>query len=131
MESHDRSLALRRSAAGLAAVIAVLYLLIGFSVVTVVDGQDGEVVPPLVVSAGLFAVLALLLARSAPRWMLVAGMVLQVLVLVGYVAIAPERTPSFEVWGVTVKLLQVALLGLLVALATRGRVRKPRSGVHA
>jgi peptidoglycan/LPS O-acetylase OafA/YrhL len=130
MESHDRSRTLRLAATGVAAAIAALYALIGFSILTVVDGQDGEVVPPLVVSAALFAVLATLLARSAPRWLLVAGIVLQLLVLVGYVAIAPERTPAFEVWGLTQKVLQVGLLTLLVTLVARRRAPQGRPRLH-
>jgi hypothetical protein len=130
MESHDRSRTLRLAATGVAAAIAALYALIGFSILTVVDGQDGEVVPPLVVSAALFAVLATLLARSAPRLLLVAGIVLQLLVLVGYVAIAPERTPAFEVWGLTQKVLQVGLLTLLVTLVARRRAPQGRPRLH-
>jgi hypothetical protein len=49
---------------------------------------------------------------------------MQVMVIAMYVAIAPERDPSFEIWGITLRVLQVAMIVVLVTLlvrAARGR----------
>jgi hypothetical protein len=58
----------------------------------------------------------LLLARPGRfAWML--GSAFMVLVIVAYVVVAPSRQPSFEIWGISLKIAQavtlVALLGLL------------------
>jgi hypothetical protein len=124
-----RSRVLRYATAGGAALSALLYLLLGLSVIRVVDGQAaGEVVPPLLIAAGLFAVLALLVARTSRRSVLLAGAALQILVIVGYVVIAAERTPAFEPWGVGLKVVQVLLLGALLYLAARSTADRPGRG---
>ncbi|HZW01842.1 MAG TPA: hypothetical protein VFF55_09780 [Candidatus Deferrimicrobium sp.] len=40
-------------------------------------------------------------------------------VIVMYVVVGQERTPAFETWGITIKILQVVLLGALLYLALR------------
>ena len=72
------------------------------------------------VAAALFALLAVLLATVPRRPVFLAGAALQLLVIVGYLVIAAERSPAFEAWGVSLKVLQVAVLAALVALAVRG-----------
>jgi hypothetical protein len=47
--------------------------------------------------------------------------VLQVIVLVGYVAAAGLRTPSFEPWGILVKVCQVVVLAAVLYLIVRDR----------
>jgi hypothetical protein len=69
------------------------------------------------IAAAAFALLTVLLALTPSRPVLLAGAGLQVLVIAGYVAIAAERTPAFEAWGLSLKALQVALLIALVSLA--------------
>jgi hypothetical protein len=49
----------------------------------------------------------------------VLGALLQVGVIVMYVIVGQERTPAFEAWGITIKILQVVLLGALLYLALR------------
>jgi hypothetical protein len=41
------------------------------------------------------------------------------LVVWGYFAVAPSRTPAFEVWGITLRIIQVPLFAALVLLALR------------
>jgi hypothetical protein len=107
---------IRFAAAAVAAAVAVAYLLIGTSVIAVVDGQTG-LVPPILIAAGLFAAIAIaaVVRPSRPLW--IAGGALQVLVVLGYIAISPERTPAFEAWGVGVKVLQILLLAGFLTLA--------------
>lgn len=106
-----------------AAVVAVAYLLIGVSAIHVVEDQQGTV-PPMLVSALLFAGLTVALARAPRRGVIVAGIALQILVIVGYLAVAAERTPAFEAWGIAIKVVQVALVGMLAYLALRPPVTR-------
>jgi hypothetical protein len=110
----------RYAAAVGSALAALLYLLIAFSVITVVEDQPGFG-PPMLIAGVLFAGLAALLVLSARRIVFVPGAGLQVLVLLGYLAISAERTPAFEAWGITTKALQVLLLAAFVYLTLQSR----------
>jgi hypothetical protein len=107
-----------------AAVTAILYLLIGVGVLRVGESSTGAPNDLFAFGAmvgGTFAVVAVLLwfVRSRVLWWAVA--VLQVIVLVGYVAAAGLRTPSFEPWGILVKVCQLAVLAAVLYLIVRGR----------
>lgn len=114
--------AVRYIAAAGSATAAVIYLLIGFNVITVVTDQGPGLVPPMLISGGLFALLSLLCLLSARHMVWMAGAGLQILVIVGYLAISSERNPAFEVWGIALKVVQVALLaafGYLIVRSSR------------
>jgi hypothetical protein len=49
----------------------------------------------------------------------VLGAVLQLLVVWGYFAVALDRTPAFEVWGITLRFIQLPLFAALVYLSLR------------
>jgi hypothetical protein len=120
---------LRHVAAALAAVTAVLYAAIASGVVTVLDGPAEEVAATqmsfALPAAVTYAAGVLLLLRY-DRWIVWAlGAVLQVMVIAAYFNVASERMPAFETWGITIRVLQIALLVVLVALAIR-----PRSPQH-
>jgi hypothetical protein len=117
---------LRRAATAGAAAVATLYAVTGTGLVAVTADQPPGLVPPLLVAAALFTVLAVLLLRVAQRWVWIAGAALQVLLILMYLLVAADRTPAFEAWGIAVKLLQIGLLaafGALVAAAGRGAAR--------
>jgi hypothetical protein len=116
---------LRRLVAGACGLVAVLYALTGSGLVAVTEDQEPGAIPPLLVGAGLFAVLGLLVARGAGRAVMVAGALLQVPVVLMYLAIAAERTPPYEPWGISIKVLQLFLLGAFGWLAWRGEPRAP------
>lgn len=125
----DHVRALRHLAAALAAATAVLYAVIASGVVTVLDGPAAEVAATqlsfALPAAVTYAVGVLLLLRY-DRWIVwTLGAVLQVMVVAAYFNVASERIPAFETWGITIRVLQVALLVVLVALAIR-----PRSPQH-
>ena len=107
----------RYAAAVTSALVTILYLLTGLGTVAVTADQPAGVVPPLLIAAALFAVLTVVLLRASKRWTWLAGAALQVFVVVMYVVIAADRTPAFEAWGITVKVLQVGLLGAFAWLA--------------
>jgi len=118
---------IRLGAAALAAAMAAVYFLIGVGVLTVVDGQAGD--PSMLgfgASAGaLFLVGAILLFEFDRRWLWIVGALLQIFVAAMYVAVSPERTPAFEVWGITLRVIQVPLFAALVYLALRPTAPQP------
>jgi hypothetical protein len=89
---------IRYVAAGLAAAMAAIYFLIGLGVLQVVNGQAGD--PSMLgfgaSAGGAFLLGAILLAELDRRWLWIAGALLQVMVVWGYFAIAPDRDPAFE-----------------------------------
>ena len=109
----------RYLAGGGVALAAIGYLLIAIDVVTVVEGQATTDATPLYIAAGLFAVLAVALMATPSRAVYATGAALQLLVIVGYLLISSDRTPAFETWGITLKILQIALLAALIYLMTR------------
>ncbi len=93
---------IRYLAALLAAGAAVVYLLIGFDVVRVVDdpSTDGAGLLPFgLLSGGAFLLGAILLTLFDRRILWVAGGLFQVFAIAMYVAVAPQRHPAYEPWG--------------------------------
>jgi uncharacterized protein len=123
---------LRKVGAALCAVIAGIYVLIGLGLVTVAEPVEAaESAPDMAVfgfgAASIFAVGAVLLARFDRRGLWIGGAALQVLIIVMYVGVSADRSPSFEAWGLSLRAIQVALLAVLVTLAWQ-RVPEPSSG---
>lgn len=127
MRAFDRS-AVRYTAAAVSALVAVIYLLIGLGVISVVTDQEAGLVPPLLVAGVVFGLLAVVTTVSSKTLVWIVGAGLQVLVIVGYLAISSERTPAFESWGILLKLLQVSLLIAFVYLAVLRASRPVRGG---
>lgn len=114
---------LQRLAVALAGAVAVLYGLLFAGVLTLEGATDGER-GILGVAAAVFAVLAGLLWWRASRLLWGIGAALQLLLGWMYLAIAPDRDPSYEVWGLTIRGVSLALLVVLVALLVRARGRQ-------
>jgi hypothetical protein len=114
---------LRYAAAALAGVTAVLYVLIATSAVHVIDAAAVEdaardqlaFATPAAIVYALGAVL-LLIPRLDRRLLWAAGAVLQVLVIAMYFAVSPDREPTFEMWGIAIRVVQALLLAALVVL---------------
>jgi hypothetical protein len=111
--------AVRFVAAGVAGLVAVLYLLIGFDVITVVQDQAEAGAAPVVIAGVLFAALAAALLVTASRGVFVAGAVLQIVVLAMYLVVSAERVPAFEGWGLAIKALQAGLLAAFIVMLVR------------
>jgi hypothetical protein len=112
----------RLVAAGLAGAMAIIYFLIGAGVLNVgrASGTDAGFLIVFGASAGgAFLLGAVLLTAFDRRWLWGLGALLQVFVIWGYLAVAPDRTPAFEIWGITLRVIQVPLLAALVYLAVR------------
>lgn len=102
-----------RVAVAAAAATSVLYLAIFAGVLSVGRADVGEL-GILGVAGAVFAAFAALLwwVRHRAVWIGVA--LFQLPLAAMYVAIAPERDPSFEVWGLTIRALSVVLVVALV-----------------
>ena len=90
---------IRYLAAAIAAVTAVMYLLIGFGVLHVVDEAAADAPPLLdfVLMAGAaFGLDALLLLTLDKRILWVLGALLQVGVIAMYVVVGQQRTPALK-----------------------------------
>jgi hypothetical protein len=111
----------RLGAAALAAAMAVIYFLIGLGFLRVVDvvEDDTSMLFFGLPAGAVFLVGAVLLVTQDRRVLWVAGVALQVFVIWGYFAVAPSRTPSYEVWGIMLRIIQVPLTLALVYLALR------------
>lgn len=125
---------MRYLAAALAALTAVLYYLIGLEVLWVGESTNGQ--DPGLLGFGLvvgttFLVAAALLVLSERRWVLVAVGLLQVIVLVGYVAAASIRDPSFAPWGLVVKAPQLLILIIAAYLLVRHAPSRRSHGIGA
>ena len=112
---------IRHAGAVVAAVMAVIYFLIGAGVLQVVNPNEdpGFLFVFGAMAGGAFLLGALLLMRFDRRWLWMLGAAFQVFVYWGYFAVAPDRTPAFEPWGITLRVVQVPLLIALLYLAVR------------
>ena len=115
-----RRTTVRRVAAALAAATAVLYFGIGVGLLQVADEASAEAAGGLfqfgLLSGSAFVLGALLLVLFDHRGLWLLGCLLQVGVLVMYVAVSPQRNPPFEAWGILIKVLQALILVALVYL---------------
>jgi uncharacterized membrane protein len=130
MSSDPGRRLIRYGAALLAAGAAVVYVLIGFEVIKVIDTKSPDMVSLLpfgLLSGGAFLLGAILLFLFDRRILWIAGGLFQVFAIAMYVAVAPQRDPSYEPWGIGLKVAQAILLVALVYLATR----RPRAPMHA
>jgi hypothetical protein len=121
---------IRVGLAVLSIATAAIYLGIGLGVLRVVDAAEGA--PDLfgfgASAAAAFLFGTVLLLRFDHRGLWVLGAILQVSVVVMYFAVAPQRTPSFEAWGLLIKVLQVAIFAGLLFLVVGTPRRDPVEG---
>lgn len=105
-------------AACAAVAVAVLHVLIGLGVLVITDGGGvGEDLRVFGLTAGAgFAVAAVVVAQTRRRLVhaLVGAFIPPVMIM--YFVMADVRHPHFEVWGVTIQVLQAVLLVALVVL---------------
>ncbi|MFN8527382.1 MAG: hypothetical protein U0670_02080 [Anaerolineae bacterium] len=135
MTSGTTRKAIRYAAVMLAALTALVYLLIGAQVLTVLDTPANQYFGFFAAAAyGLGAVLLFAVDRR-PIWTL--GALFQIFVITMYFNVAGQRSPAFEFWGVALRVPQLLLLIALAYLAIRPRTsqipfsadRSPHSAV--
>jgi FtsH-binding integral membrane protein len=117
--SHTRLL--RGVAATLAAGCAVVYFLIGLGIIYDPHGNElGLLVFGF--SAGLaFTLGVLLLVATERRTVWFLGALFQVFVIIAYVQVSSRREPPFEIWGISLKIAQAAILAALLGLLLSSR----------
>ena len=113
-------------AAAATAASAILYYLIGFGVLGIGESTSGEtdLLGFGLVVGSVFAGAAVAIWLVGSR--LALGLIgfLDAIVLVGYFALASVREPPFEIWGLTIKVLQaVALVGIGMLVFGREAMR--------
>jgi hypothetical protein len=121
-------------AALLAGLTAGLYVLIATSAVSVIDPAVVEdarrdqlaFATPAALAYALGAVL-LLIPMLDRRILWALGALLQVGVIIMYLSVAPDREPSFEPWGIVIRIVQLLLLATLVLLVA-DEPERPRGG---
>ena len=77
-------------------------------------------------AGGAFLLGAVLLFTLDRRWLWIAGALFQVFVIWAYVDVSKTRTPPFEMWGITLRIIQLPLLAALAWLA----IRKPEPAAN-
>ena len=128
-----RRMQVRRGAALAAGAMAAIYYLIGLGVLHIGGSSSGEMVDLGVFGGGAgtaFLALALLFAFTDRRWLWVLALIFQLWVYVIYVAVSGTREPPFELWGITLRVLQVPVILALIYLSFRRPVadRSPAAG---
>lgn len=108
----------RQIAAALAAVTSLIYFLIGLQVLAVLD-DIGEQTPFGLITGAAFLAGALLILAVDHRVVWTLGGLTQAFIIFTYFDMAAERTPSYEAWGIVIRVLQVGLLVALTYLAMR------------
>jgi hypothetical protein len=92
---------------------AILYYLIGFGVLDIGEAKDGAATDLLgfgLVTGTSFLVAGALVLLVHRRWLIALIGLLDLAVIIGYFAVSGVREPPYEVWGLTIKGLQVVLL---------------------
>ena len=116
-ETMEQRRTIRYVAGVLSALTAVMYFMIGFNLVSVLDISTDQ---SFGIPAGIaYAFGALLLFRFDLKAFWVLGAILQVFVIFTYFSYAPERTPAFETWGILIRIAQMLILMMLAYLAFR------------
>ena len=132
LAEHDA--AIRRLAIAAALVAAALYALIGLGVLDVgrpASGAAPDLGPFGAVMAATFVVVAGALARFSSIPSLIGVIVVQLVVIVGYFAMAGVRVPAIEINGLLVKLAQLVVLIAAIALLLETRARhRPTAQAH-
>lgn len=109
-------------AAGAAAVVAVQYGLIGFAIPPIGAAASGEA-PDLLqfglMAGATFAIASGLLLLTRSRAVPIGVAAWSALVIVAYVAFASLRVPQYELWGLSVKAVQLVVLGAALYLVVR------------
>jgi hypothetical protein len=117
-QSVQRRRLIRYFAALMAALTAVMYFLIGFRVVTVLGDTNADQSFGFFAGAA-YALGAVLLVAFERRIVWILGAALQVFVIYTYFDLASQRTPTFEIWGILIRIAQVFILVALAYLAMR------------
>jgi hypothetical protein len=120
-----RRRAIRYFAAAMAGITAVIYFMIGFNVVSVLDTSTDQIFGIFAGIAYALGVFLLLVFDRRVVWIL--GAIFQVFVIFMYFNLASQRSPAYEVWGLLLRVPQLMSFVALVYLAARLPSARPAS----
>jgi hypothetical protein len=102
--------------------MAAIYFLIGLGVLDVGGSASDRAFLWVfgALAGGAFLLGAVLLVAVDRRWVWVVGLTFQVFVVWAYLDVSETRTPPFETWGITLRIIQVPLIAALGYLSIRG-----------
>ena len=106
--------------------MAAIYFLIGLGIADIGGSSTGEMVDLAMfgASAGsVFLLLGVLLLLTDRRWLWVLAAIFQVFVFATYFGASSGRVPPFEMWGITLRIVQIVLFVSLVYLSVRAPTR--------
>jgi hypothetical protein len=111
----------RYGGAAVATAMALIYFGIGLGLldISATSSDRGFLVVFGALAGGAFLFGAVLLVRFDRRLLWVVGVLFQLFVYWAYIDVSKSRTPPFEVWGITLRVIQVPLLAALAYLAVR------------
>ncbi|MEZ4669843.1 MAG: hypothetical protein R3E39_18205 [Anaerolineae bacterium] len=113
-DHHSRA---RYFATTMTTLTAVIYFMIGFNIVSVLDTPSDQIFG---IFAGLAYALGVLLMLALDRRVVwVSGSIFQVFVIAMYFNLATKRSPDFEFWGIALRVVQMVILVTLVYLTAR------------
>jgi hypothetical protein len=116
-QEAQRRRIIRYFAAAMSGLTTIIYLMIGFNVVSVLDTPTDQIFGFFAATAYALGVVLLLAFDRRLVWTL--GAIFQVFVIFTYFNLAPQRSPAYELWGILLRVIQVALFFALVYLASR------------
>lgn len=117
---HLQRRTVRLASAIASAAMGGIYFLIGLRVLGIGGSTTGEEVDLTVFgfSAGAaFLILAGLLAVTDKRVLWILAAIFNLFVYIVYFAVAPGRAPNFELWGLTLRIIQLVVLSGLIYLS--------------
>jgi hypothetical protein len=86
----------------------------------VLDRPEDQVVFGLIAGSA-FLIGAMVIEMFDRRVVMGLGATAQVFTIYTYFDLASQREPSFEIWGIVIRVIQVALFSILLYLAMRTR----------
>lgn len=108
----------RYGAAAIATAMSLIYFLIGLQAITVLENPEEQTAFGLIAGSAFLLGAGVILAFDR-RWLWALGALIQIFIMYVYFDLAPERVPSYEAWGVALRVLQVPLIGALAYFAWR------------
>jgi FtsH-binding integral membrane protein len=119
LTSHP--LSLRNVAVVLSVACAAVYFAIGLGLIYRQPSEGVQLWLFGFSSALAFALGAALLLAAPGRVVWSLGALFMVFVILAYVGVAPRRDPSYEMWGISLKIAQAVILVALLGLLTQDR----------
>ena len=124
---HFSRVEVRHIGAAAALLMAGIYYLIGLGVLNVGGAANGAGVDLFQFGVGAgtaFLAVGVLLAVTDKRWLWALALFFQLMVFAMYIGVSGSRAPAFETWGITLRVIQIVLIGCLTYLTLTTTTRR-------